>query len=306
MDTDNWFVIINPKAANGNALKQWPKIKLLLKASGFNFKFAFTTYKRHATLLTTNAIKEGYKKLICVGGDGTLHAIVNGLMLQTEVNTSAICVGIIPIGTGNDWVKTYGIPTKIEEAILVIKNKTIKVQDIGKIDFLESKKQSLYFNNLAGIGFDGVVAKKTEKLKHLGKFAYIIAACRALISFKNFEIEIVYKNNRFTTNSLMVVVGLCQYSGGGMQLTNTPNPVDGLFDITNVTNFKIWDFVTNLPKLYNGKAASIKKVKTFKTNTLLLLPNTKQKDFYIQADGEVIKAENIKVTLLKNAFSFYQ
>ena len=305
MPHSKWYVIINPKARNGSALKQWPKIEAQLKTAGFNFQFAFTEYIGHAAKLVINATNKGFRNIICVGGDGTLHAVVNGLMLQKEVESSTIIIGFIPIGTGNDWAKTYNIPKKTDEAIQLIKNNNIGIQDIGKIDFLESKNPSVYFNNLAGIGFDGLVAKKTEKLKHLGKLSYIIAACQSLLNFKNFEVEIVCKNNRFTTNSLMVLAGLCKYSGGGMRLTNSPNPVDGLFDVTNVTNFNIWNFITNLPKLYNGKVQTVKKVKTFKTDSVLILINKRKEGFYMQADGEVLAAENINISILQKAFSFY-
>lgn len=305
MNPSKWFVIINPKAGNGAALKQWPKIETLLKSNHFNFEFAFTNYSGHACEIVLNAANKGFLNIICVGGDGTLHAVVNGLMLQNKVESSAITIGVIPIGTGNDWVKTHNIPHKIEAAILLIKKKKIKVQDIGKIDFMDSNRPSVYFNNLAGIGFDGLVAKKTEKLKHLGKLSYLIAACQALLSFKNFDVEIIYKQNKLTTKSLMVLVGLCNYSGGGMQLTDTPDVTDGLFDVSNVINFNTWDFIKNLPKLYNGKVRRAKKVKTFKTDNLLILTNYRSSDFYIQADGEILEAENVNISILKKALSFY-
>jgi YegS/Rv2252/BmrU family lipid kinase len=305
MDPSNWFVIINPKAGNGTALKQWPKIQSLLIANHFSFQFEFTDNKGHATVLTIKAVNNGFEKIICIGGDGTLHAVVNGLMRQNKVESSSIPIALIPIGTGNDWAKTYKIPRTIEAAIQLLKTPNIKVQDVGKIDFLDSKKPSVYFNNLAGIGFDGLVAKKTETLKHFGKLSYLVAACQCLASFQNFEVEIIYANNRFTTQSLMVLIGLCQYSGGGMRLTNSPNASDGLFDVTNVTNFNIWNFITNLPKLYNGKIKSAKKVNTFKTNNLILLTNKRFENLYIQVDGEVVVAENISISIQKKAFSFY-
>jgi len=305
MNPFNWFVILNPTAGHGAALKQWPKIETHLKASGFKYQFQFTETVGHASIIVLNAVKKGFRHIICIGGDGTLHDIVNGLMLQKEVDSSAVSVGIIPIGTGNDWIKTYNIPHRIADAIQVIKNNNTKVQDLGKIEFLDSKKPVLYFNNLAGIGFDGLVAKKTEKLKHLGKLSYLIAACQAFTRFKNFSVEIIYNNNRFTTQSLMVLVGLCKYSGGGMRLTDSPDPKDGLFDVTNVTQFSIWDFIIHLPKLYNGKVKAAKKVNTFKTEYLVILTNKRISGFYLQADGEVIPAENIAVSLIKQAFTFY-
>jgi len=301
----SWFVIINPSAGNGSALKQWPNIKSLLSTNNFNFQFAFTNYPEHATILVLKAVKIGFRKIICIGGDGTLHHIVNGLMRQKVVASSAIPIGVIPIGTGNDWTKTYNIPKKIDIAIQLIKRNTIRVQDIGKIEFLDANKQAVYFNNLAGIGFDGLVAKKAEKLKCFGRFSYLIAACQALLTSKNFEVEIVYKNRCITTKSLMVLIGLGRFSGGGMCLTNTPDPSDGLFDISNVINFKILDFILNLPKLYNGRIDKAKKVNTFKTDWLLIRIKNDLNNLYLQTDGEVLVAENLSITLLKNAFSFY-
>lgn len=305
MIPSKWFAIINPKAGNRSALKQWPKIESQLISKGFNFEFAFIEYVGHATKLVINAADKGFRNIICIGGDGTLHAVVNGLMVQKVVKSSAICIGVIPIGTGNDWAKTYAIPNKTIEAIQLIKKNITKIQDVGQIEFLDSKKPSVYFNNLAGIGFDGLVAKRTEKLKHLGKFSYLIAACQTLLTFKNFKVEILYKNNRYTTKSFMVLVGLCTYSGGGMRLTKTPNPEDGMFDIANVTNFNAWNFITSLTKLYNGKAHTIKKVETFKTDSILIRSNNYSNNLYIQADGEILEAENISITIKENAFSFY-
>ena len=76
-----------------------------IEASGFDFEYAFTEYEKHSILLTKQAIQNTYKNIICVGGDGTLHNIVNGIMSQNDVPSSSISVGMIPVGTGNDWVK---------------------------------------------------------------------------------------------------------------------------------------------------------------------------------------------------------
>ncbi|WP_452225451.1 diacylglycerol/lipid kinase family protein [Lacinutrix chionoecetis] len=304
MDALKWFVIINPQSGNGTALKRWPTIQKLLNASHFNYKFAFTKYKWHSTELVTTAISQGFKNIICVGGDGTLHAIVNGIMHQNIEACSKIQVGVIPIGTGNDWAKHYNIPNRMEDAISLIKKNRIYKQDLGKIEFLDSNNPPVYFNNIAGIGFDGLVSKKTEKLKRLGRLSYFIAACQALVSLSNFEIYISSDKEEFNTKSMMVIVGLCKYSGGGMQLTSDPDPKDGLLDVTNVANFNVWDFIKNLPKLYNGRVHKASKISTFKTKRLTL-QIAQEEGFYMQADGEVFNAETIRISLLKNTFSFY-
>ena len=300
----SWFVIINPTSGNGSSKKQWPKIELLLKTHSFEFEFAFTKFSKHSMELVHSAVNQGFKNIISVGGDGTLHNIVNGIMTQKTANPSDITVGVIPIGTGNDWVKTHGIPRNIEKAIQIIKKGKIATQDLGHIKFLNQSKPSVYFNNLAGMGFDGHVVSKVGKYKHFGALAYLIGTIAGLFSFKNFEAEITTNSKIVKLKSLMVLIGLCKYSGGGMQLTKSVDPFDGQFDISLAGNFTTWDILKNTLKLFNGSIVNFNKVQTFTTNeiTIKVLDDTKP---FIQADGELIGSGNISISVVPRAFSFF-
>jgi YegS/Rv2252/BmrU family lipid kinase len=302
--TKKWFVVINPTSGNGSAKKLWPKIEKLLLIYQFDFECAFTDYQKHSVELTQNAINKGFINIISVGGDGTLHNIVNGIMSQDKVAPSNITVGVVPIGTGNDWVKTYDIPKDIETAIQIIKNGNTKRQDIGKIELLNQNMPPVYFNNLAGVGFDGFVVSKVGKYKHFGALAYLIGTVMGLFAFKNFVVEICINTEPKTTKSLMILIGLCKYSGGGMQLTKTPHPSDGLFDITLAADFSKWDIVKNIPKLFNDNIVNYKKVQSFKAERVAVKILQEDKPF-IQADGELIGVGDFKVCILQNAFSFY-
>lgn len=300
----SWFVIINPTSGNGSAKNKWPKIERLLNKHNFNFGFAFTKYSNHSSELVQHAISKGMTKIICIGGDGTLHNIVNGIMAQKIMSSNKVCVGVIPIGTGNDWVKTHQIPKNIESAVQLIKNKKIAQQDIGKIEFIDENKAPIYFNNLAGVGFDGYVVSKVDKYKHIGALAYLFGAIISLFSFKNFESKVSVNSEVISGKTLMVLIGVCKYSGGGMQLTNTPNPSDGLFDISVAKNFSKLDIIKNVTELFNGKISNHRKVKSVKSNHITVEIN-QGKAPLIQADGELIGSGNIKITLIPKAFSFY-
>jgi YegS/Rv2252/BmrU family lipid kinase len=299
-----WFVVINPTSGNGTTKKLWSKIEQLLLTYRFDFEYAFTTHPKHSIELIQNAINEGFINIISVGGDGTLHNIVNGIVSQDKVASTNLTVGVIPIGTGNDWVKTYDIPKDIETAIQIIKNGNTKEQDIGKIELLNQNMSPVYFNNLAGVGFDGFVVSKVGKYKHFGALAYLVGTVMGLFAFKNFETEISLNTETITTTSLMVLIGLCKYSGGGMQLTKTPHSSDGLFDVTIAGNFSKWDIVKNIFKLFNGNIVNFKKVQTFKTESITIKIIQEDKPF-IQADGELIGSGDFKVSILQNDFSFY-
>lgn len=299
-----WFVIINPASGNGRSKKKWPVIKKLLDEYGFDFDFAFTKHANNSTEIAQNTIEKEFRNIISVGGDGTLHNIVNGVMRQIKVPSTNISIGVVPIGTGNDWIKTHNIPKDIEKAIQLIKNGNTKIQDVGKIELINQGKKPVYFVNLTGIGFDGYVVNRMQKYKRFGALSYLIGALLGLLSFKNFHSQVVLNSEEISEKTLMVLIGLCKYSGGGMQLTNAPNPFDSLFDITIAQNFSKFDVLLNLPKLFNGKITSYKKVMSFKT-TSIEITTQEEGCSYIQADGELIGKGFLKATIIPKAFRFY-
>lgn len=299
-----WMVIINPTSGNGASKRKWPKIKALLEHHGFDFNFAFTEYSEHSKKLVQTSINQDVTHIICVGGDGTLHNIVNGIFSQDKTSASQIYVGVIPIGTGNDWVKTHNISNNIEQAIKIIKKGHVLQQDIGKIIFEDKERPAVYFNNLAGVGFDGFVVSKVKSYKSLGAIAYLFGALISLFQFKNFNSTVILNSDEVSGKTLMILVGLCKYSGGGMQLTSNPNPFDGLLDVSIAQNLGKFEVVSVLPKLFNGKITHYKKVKTFKTDAINITITQENKPF-IQADGELIGSGNFKVSVIPKAFSFY-
>lgn len=303
-NSNRWFAIINPTSGSGSSKQKWPEIEALLNTNNFDFDSAFTEHENHSSELIQNAIKNGFLNIICVGGDGTLHNIVNGIMNQNFVQSKEVAICVVPIGTGNDWVKTHNIPNDIEKAIQVIKNGSIKTQDLGKIEFLNKDRKSVFFNNLAGVGFDGFVVSKVHKYKHFGALAYLTGAVLGLFSFKNFKSKVVIDSKEINSKTLMILVGLCNYSGGGMQLTKDANPFDGLFDVSIAKNIGKLDIIRNLTKLFNGKIINHKKVETLKSDAITITIDEDQLPF-IQADGELIGNGNIKVSVVPKAFSFY-
>jgi YegS/Rv2252/BmrU family lipid kinase len=299
-----WFVIINTKSGKGAAKSKWQAIEALLNTHGFQFEHHFTEYHKHSTQLIQMAVNQGYTNIICVGGDGTIHNVVNGIMLQDAIAPSAISLGIIPIGTGNDWVKTHSIPKNINKAIAIIKNGAIAQQDIGKIELYTKRNEPVYFNNLAGVGFDGYVVSKVEKLKHLGAVAYILGALSGVFNAKNIDCVISTNTEEVINKSLMVLVGICQYSGGGMRLTDDPKIDDGLFDISAGLNFTSFDIIRNIMRLFNGKLKHSRKVWMSKSSSVSIAVSN-DRDAYIQADGELIGKGGMDISLIPKALSFY-
>lgn len=297
-----WFVIVNPTSGNGSSKKKWPKIKTTLENQNFDFIYKFSEYEKHTITIIQTAIIENFTHFICVGGDGTIHETVNAILLSNPSNLSQIIIGIIPIGTGNDWVKNYQISKNYKEAIKIIKSEHSVYQDIGKIELLDINKV-VYFNNLAGIGFDAFIVHKVAKYKHFGALAYLLGALTSLTSFIKPEVEIEFNNLIFKQPTLLALIGICKYAGGGMQLTNNPNTTDQLFDISIVYKVDLFTILKNLLNLFNGKITSKSFVHCYKTNSIKINILNKQ-NTYIQADGELLETSNFKISSLSNTIKF--
>ncbi len=296
----NFFVIINPVSGNGKGKKVWQKIQPKLNLH-HNTEYRFTKHSNHEIKIAKEAINKGFRHFIIIGGDGTLSKFVNALFSQDTVSPHSITFGIIPIGTGNDWVKTHNISNNINKALQTILDGKTDTQDVGCINYTKDNSKK-YFINLCGIGFDGLVVNTVKNNRAFGKLTYLLGALKSLFLFKYFDMQMtVNSQNKIYKSCFMIQLGICKYTGSGMKLTKEADPKDGLLDITIATKFTKWDLISNILELFNGKIVNHKKVETFKTSDLSLI-NT---NTLIQSDGEQINFGEIEVFIIPKAIKFY-
>ena len=297
-----WYVILNPTSGNGKGLKNLDKLKYLFLKYNIPVKIVKSKFSKHEKVLTQDAIKKGFYKIISVGGDGTLHHIINGVMSQSKVKTSSIKIAVIPLGTGNDWVKTYNIPSNMELAIKIIKSEKFIHQDIGKINLIDSN-DNFYFNNIAGVGFDAYVVNKVNSVKQLGTMAYLIGGITSFINFEQSNLSIDLDKIKEISKIFMINIGLCKYSGGGLRLTDHYNHKEGFFDVTVIKEIKLLKVLLNIKKLFNGNLRKLKEV-NFSNNKVIIIKNKDTHIPYIQADGEIIGQGNSVFTVVNKAIKF--
>ncbi|MDD3567006.1 MAG: diacylglycerol kinase family lipid kinase [Bacteroidales bacterium] len=283
----DWFVIINPEAGSGRGERDWPAIKALLEKHLLKFDFVFTQRKHHAVEITVRAIRGGYRKIICVGGDGTHNEIVNGVFIQQEVPTHDVTIATVAVGTGNDWAKTFFIPEDYEACILAIKEGNTFVQDVGKVEYFEARvKQARYFANAAGVGFDADVAKATNRLKEdgrKGRLLYLVSMIKTLVVFRSSAAKLQIDGAEHGGEFFSVTLGIGKYNGGGMMQTPNALPGDGLFDVTLIRRVNRLNVLWNVFKLYNGKILRHSKVVGHKAASVRI---TAKPSFNLEADGE--------------------
>lgn len=261
-----WMVIVNPKAGRGHGLRDWPTISNRLNFSGVDFTCVFTEKKFHAVELTVKAVNDGFRKLIVVGGDGTVNEVVNGLFIQKQAPTHEVTLSVIPVGTGNDWVRMLGIPRTYIDAVNSICRERTILQDVGKITFEESRvRQTRYMANVSGIGFDAMVNRRYNRLKEAGrtgKWLYIISTVLTLFKYRAKRFVAKVDGRDFFDGRLFSgAVGVGKYNGGGMLQMPAAALDDGLMDITLIRKMSLYRFFSNFKRLYNGTIYNFYKVK---------------------------------------------
>jgi YegS/Rv2252/BmrU family lipid kinase len=295
---NHWLVILNPHAGSGRGQKDQPEIIRQLDKSSLSYRLAVSDYPKHTIQLIIHAIADGYRKIIVAGGDGTLNEVVNGIFLQTTCSPEEIVVGVIPVGTGNDWIKTFGIPNDYDAAVKIIENGKIMQQDVGQIVFAENNDQKVcYFANMAGFGFDATVAGKTNKLKDEGESGislYIKALGSSFWNYKVRKMHLILDNNVLEDEIFSISVGIGKYNGGGMMQAPGAVPDNGLFQVTVIRKIGLFGILRNLMGLYSGEFIKDRRVSTHLASHILI-----SADQLIdgEADGEILGENKFEINI---------
>jgi YegS/Rv2252/BmrU family lipid kinase len=286
-DRNEWLVIVNPNAGNGKGEKDWDKISDLLTKEIVDYTVNFTERKGHAIQLTIEALEAGFRKIITVGGDGTLNEVVNGVFSSKSCKSTDITLSLIPVGTGNDWGRMFGIPLDYSKAVKIISEGKRMLHDVGLISFYNgSEKINRYFINIAGMGFESVVVKKTNFQKdngHGGKLIYFYNLLTSLLSYKNTMARIIIDGKETQANVFSINIGNGRYCGGGMRQTPDALPDDGLLDLTVINGMGKFEIIRNLKILYDGTILSHPKIEGYKCKNIMVNSDS---IMYIEADGE--------------------
>jgi YegS/Rv2252/BmrU family lipid kinase len=286
---DKWIVLVNPHAGTGKGKKDWDKINEYLSLSGIEYETYDTKHRDHALELTSKFIKKGYRKFIVAGGDGTLNEVVNGIFIQKNVPTEEFLIAMIPVGTGNDWCRMFDIPFDYEKAVKTIQKENVFQQDIGKVSFYQGKEQKhRFFINVAGMGYDAIVAAKTNKDKERGKggvLTYLKNLLSSLLFYKFSEVKMTSDGEKELCNckAFSISIGICKYNGGGMM--QLPNAVadDGLLDITLIKKIGRLAVIKQIKNLYNGSFINHPKVETLRASNIQIESNPQ---INLEVDGE--------------------
>ena len=299
-----WMVVINPNAGNGKGKKDWDRISSLFKKNGIPIVPFFSEHKGHTIELTRTCIKDGHRNIITVGGDGTLNEVINGVFTQDYCPPEEITVGLIPVGTGNDWGRMFGIPLVYEGAVGVIRDSKVMIHDVGVISYYDGQEQhKRFFINIAGLGFESIVVQRTNKQKDRGRSnaaIYFYTLLSSLISYRNTEADIYIDGNKSTAKIFSINVGNGRYCGGGMRQTPEALPDDGLLDITIIREMGRIEIIKSLKLLYDGTILSHPKVDGYRSSNIRV---ESESFIYAEADGETLGHTPAEFSILPGAIN---
>ncbi len=289
MKKSKWIAIVNRAAGGGKTEKDWPLISQLLDKHGIIYEPHFTNRRLHASIIARNKVREGFSKIIVVGGDGTMNEVINGVFAQDRINTTEVMLGMISVGTGNDWARMFNIPIDYEGAVLTIKEQKTFIQDAGLVNYRKNCKEwKRYFINIAGLGFDARVVERSNRMKEKGKsgpFLYFYNILLSLLKYKSQDAEIEIDGKTFDRTIFSLNIGIGKYSGGGM--IQVPHAIadDGLYSITLIKKIGKLNILVNIKRLYNGSITEHSKVETYMAKSLQIDGASR---LQLETDGETL------------------
>jgi diacylglycerol kinase (ATP) len=282
-------LIFNSTADMGQAWRIANDLRPIIADYG-HADWSGTVYPTHATELARQAGEQGYEMVIAIGGDGTVHEVINGLM-QVPVENRPV-LGIVPVGSGNDFAHAIGISEKPDIALVHALRGEPRLVDIGLLSDETGRKE--YFDNTLGIGFDAVVTIRSHKLPLVrGFLMYLTAVIQTIIlNFNPMQLHVETDSESWELAALMLTLCNGSREGGGFLVAPQARNDDGILEYATIRKVSRLMMFRLVPEVMKGTHARFKEVRmgTFHKMTL-----SSDRALFIHADGEIYSGFNTDI-----------
>ena len=250
--------LVNPASDNGATGKRWPELAHRAERLGLSGETLFSERPGHLIELARGAVDRGAKLVVAVGGDGTLNETVNGIAGRD------VDLATIPLGTGMDFVRTYRIPTRFDDAVRVALEGPPRTIDAGRVRYRTwgGEEAERWFANVGSVGMSGAVAQRANGMSKAlgGKVTFFYALTRVFLEWDNTDVTVTLDEGERRGRMHDVIVANGVWHGGGMMLAPDAQPDDGRFDVVLIGDVSKLDFLTTAPKIYKGRHVAHPKV----------------------------------------------
>jgi YegS/Rv2252/BmrU family lipid kinase len=273
----------------------------MLKSLGLRFEHDLTEAPGHAVELAREAARKGCRRVVSVGGDGTINEVVNGLYASGSIEE--VELGIISTGTGGDYIRTIGLPRSYAEMCRCLMNPRRLKVDLGMVEYMNgSAPVQRLFVNFAGLGFDAeIVRRTTQQFKSLGGLAsYLMGLLATLVCYRNREVSLVIDGEAVENEVCTVIMNNGRYGGGGMLTAPGADLADGWLDVLVIGDLSKADLLWSLPRIYKGTHLTHPKVNMRQAKEIEI---RSAQPTHLQADGELLGELPARFRILPSALN---
>jgi YegS/Rv2252/BmrU family lipid kinase len=276
-----------------------PEVERLLTERELEYEVVRTQGRGHATLLTREALERDRRLIVAVGGDGTIHEVVNGLIADDKAVNPETRLGVVGAGTGCDFIKTFGIPSSPSHAVVHLDGHESFPIDIGKITFSENGQEVVrYFANVAEAGLGARVVERAARLpRFLGPTVYFFAFWTTVARHRpaQVQVDLMTRTYKGPMNNLVIANG--QFFGGGMKIAPKAAPTDGVLDF-QIEHASKREAIAVMPKVYKGQHVPHPDILEAKRVQASIESDP---PLLIEADGEVLGFTPARFEVLRDA-----
>lgn len=306
------LAIINPKSGGGRTGQALGDLRRVMDNALGPVDVALTERPRHATEIARDAALDGRETVIAVGGDGSIHEVVNGLMQARERGAKGTRLGVVGQGTGGDFRKTLGLEHRLDRYLAAIAGGCTKRIDVGRFDYTtnEGGPGKAWFVNILSAGMGGLVDRYVHEMGAGwlgGKAAYFAASARGLIESELGELRVIATLAGRTEEVELVSrqISICngKFFGSGMMVGPMAEPDDGIFEVVDLGPSSKLGFLTFSRKIYDGSHMRHPNVRHLRGDHVRVeLKNARVRDkFLLDVDGEQLGKLPIDVTVERGA-----
>jgi YegS/Rv2252/BmrU family lipid kinase len=291
--------LVNPASATGSTGRRWPELARRAAALGLVGETLLSERPGHLAELAAEAAAAGATAIVVVGGDGTVHEVVDGLARAGA--SDRVELGLIPFGTGRDFARSLRIPRRLDDALEVVRGGRVRTVDIGRATYASGNGEAVaHFANFAGAGISGAIADRANRTTKAfgGRLSFIWATLAVFTRWQPTEMTVEIDGERRQVLLLEALAMNGDYTAGGMWVAPEASLEDGTFDVVLIGNFSKAEFTTTFPKIYRGTHVSHAKVEIVRARELRVDAPT---PLPIVLDGEQPGTTPVRFELLPGA-----
>lgn len=319
-EVGEWLAVVNPHAGSGRTAQEWRRAEALLDSRGISYTIRMTDCRMHATEIAYTAARAGARRFMAVGGDGTVHEVLGGLASAIgdairngeDIRLSDFFLAVIPIGSGNDWIKSHGIRRSLETVVDLIDKGSFVPQDIAKVTVLEPLRCGAasdgpfpgpftYMLNIGGAGLDAHVCERVNFQKSQGKrssLIYINSLVYNLLHDRPSPVRVECDGETvFEGDCLSIAFGIGGYSGGGLRQTPDAIMDDGLLDYTIIPKISLMDALRYAPGLFDGTFTKAPVLTSGRCRSVEVKPLS-DAEVPVEVDGEILGHLPVRIDVL--------